>query len=347
MKVLMILFLCGSFLMTPASALEIQAPEVPSAGRDFMPEDTGSLGDGLMELLKKVTAVLRPDLKEASSVALGIVAAGMLSSLLQNGVGPVKQTAAATSVMAVAVLLLMHTNSMITLASETVREIAEYGKMLLPVMTAALAAQGGVTASAALYAGTAAFSAVLTALFSGLLVPGIWVYLALRVGGAAAEEALLLRLGDLVKGGLCWMMKILLIIFTTYLSLTGVVSGTTDAVALKAAKVTVSSVVPVVGGVLSDASEAVLVSAGVMKNAAGIYGILAVLALFLYPFARIGVHYLILKLTAMLCLCFGNKAVTDTAEAFTAAMGMLLAMTGAACVMVLVSTVCFLRGTGI
>lgn len=138
----------------------------------------------------------------------------------------------------------------------------------------------------------------------------------------------------------------LLIIFTTYLSLTRVVSGTTDAAALKATKVGMSSFIPVVGGILSDASEAVLVSAGLLKNAAGIYGILAVLALFLHPFLQIGLHYLILKLTAAICSVFGTSRMTGIIECFSTAMGLLLAMTGAACVMVLISTVCFMKGVG-
>ena len=130
------------------------------------------------------------------------------------------------------------------------------------------------------------------------------------------------------------------------MSITGVVSGTTDAAALKAAKMTISSVVPVVGGILSDASESVLVSAGLMKNAAGIYGILAILAVFLEPFLRIGAHYLILKLTAALCGVFGSKQMTELIGDFSSAMGLLLAMTGATCLLLLISTVCFMKGVG-
>ncbi len=342
----MIILLCGLFLATPVAALEIEAPKVPEEGRAWMPENTTSLAEGLRQLLEKTVGTLRPDLREAAKVSLGVVAAALLTVVLQSASGPVKQTAQMAGVVAVAAILLLNTDSMVSLAADTVRSVAEYGKLLLPVMTAALAAQGGITASAALYAGTAAFNAMLTGVLSNLLVPGIWVYLALRIGGCAAGEDLLKRLSDMVKGFLSWMLKTLLMVFTTYLSLTGVVSGTTDAAALKAARVTMSSFVPVVGGVLSDASEAVLVSAGLLKNAAGIYGILAVLAVFLHPFLQIGSHYLILKLTAAICAAFGGKGVTDTIEAFSTAMGLLLGMTGAACVMVLISTVCFLRGVG-
>ena len=87
-------------------------------------------------------------------------------------------------------------------------------------------------------------------------------------------------------------------------------------------------------------------SAGVVKNAAGIYGIFAVLALFAEPFLRIGVHYLILKFTAAICGIFGSKRITELIGDFTSVMGLLLAMTGTVCLLILISTVCFLRGVG-
>lgn len=332
------------FLAVPASALEIEAPLVPDTGRRWMPENTQSLQEGLRELLQKVLAEIRPDIPEASKVCLGILATVLLISMLQSLSSPVKKTADAVGAVAIASLLLMNTQSMIHLASETVQQIGDYGKLLLPVMTAALAAQGGITASAALYAGTAVFMALLGSLMGNVLVPGIYLYLTLVTGSSATGENMLKKVADTLKSLFGWILKTLLMVFTTYLSLTGVVSGTTDAAALKAAKVTMSSFVPVVGGILSEASEAVLVSAGLMKNAAGIYGILAVLALFLYPFLQIALHYLFLKLTAAVCSVFGSTGMSNLIDAFSSAMGQLLGMTGSACVMVLISTVCYLKG---
>ena len=344
-KILLVVILIFS-LAIPASAAELTAPTVPQSGAEVMPEKTDSFGDGLLKLLENALGQLRPDLKEASRVSLGVVAAVMMVSLLQSFSGSVKTTAEFAGTTAIAAGLLLSANSLIRLAAETITEISEYGKLLLPVMTAAMAAQGGVSSSAALYTGTALFDAVLSSLISRLLVPMVYLFLALAVANSAMGEDLLKQMRDVAKGLISWCLKILLTVFTTYIAITGVVSGTTDAAALKATKVTISSVVPVVGGILSDASEAVLVSAGLMKNAAGIYGILAVLAVFLSPFLKIGVHYLILKLTAALCALFGAKRLTELIGDFSTAMGLLLAMTGSECLLLLISTVCFLKGVG-
>jgi len=331
---------------TPVSAMEFTAPAVPDSGRQFMPEETESFGNGLIELIEKAVGAIRPDLKEAARVGTSLVSIALIISICQTFSIPAKRVTEVVGVVAVTALLLTNTQSMIQLGANTVSHISEYGKLLLMVMATALAAQGGVTASASLYAGTVLFDSLLMSFLQRFLINGIWLFLALCVANSSTGEDFLKKSADLLKAVLGWILKILLMTFTTYLGITGVVSGTTDAVALKAAKVTISSFVPVVGGVLSDASEAILISAGVMKNAAGIYGILAVLAVFLYPFLQIGVHYMILKLTAAVCAIFGSKSISDLIERFSTAMGFLLGITGSCCVMVLVSTVCFMKGVG-
>jgi hypothetical protein len=99
-----------------------------------------------------------------------------------------------------------------------------------------------------------------------------------------------------------------------------------------------------VGGILSDSSEAVLVSMRMIKNTAGIYGILAVLAVFMGPFIKIGMYHLLLKATSVLCGVFGDKRIASLTESISTAMGVMLAMIGAGCILVLISTVCFLKG---
>lgn len=343
MRKLVIMICLFALCVTPVSALEITAPTVDS---DLMPQDTGSFSDGLKEILTDALAQLRPDLTEASRVCVGVIALVLLVSIVQALPGNVKNTAELAGTVGIAVLLLQGTNSLIHLGSATVQELSEYGKLLLPVMTAALAAEGGITTSAALYTGTIAFNSLLTTLLSKLLIPMVYIFLALAAANAALGEDILKQMRDFVKWLMTWCLKTVLTVFTTYISITGVVSGTTDAATLKMTKMTISGMVPVVGGILSDASEAVLVSAGVVKNSAGIYGILAILALFLGPFLQIGVHYLVLKVTGALCGIFGSKRMSGIVSDFGTAMGLLLGMTGAFCLMLLISTVCFLREVG-
>lgn len=333
-------------LSIPASASEIQAPEVPESAMDIMPENTDSFGNALVELLRKGILLIQPELDGALRTCSGILICALLYSILPILSEKLTEPMAMAWSVALGTVMLQRTGTMIGYAADALRQICDYGKLLCPVLTTALAAQGGLTTSAALYTGTIAFITLLSILVSRLLIPLVYIFLLFSVAGSAIGEGFFRNLADGIKHLLTWLLKTLLIVFTTYMSVTGVVSGTTDAAALKTAKVTLSSVVPVVGGILSDASESVLVSMGILKNAAGIYGILAVLALFMGPFVKVGVQYLLLKGSAALCSLFGDKRISSLVGDFSTAMGLLVAMVAAGCVLILISTVCYLKGIG-
>ena len=346
MRLLALWILIVFVLAIPASAVEFTAPEVPESGRELMPERPETFGQGLMELLKDAVMFIRPDIRQAAKTCVSVIAAALLVSVLQSFSGKAKNTCDLVGAVGIAGLLLVSTDSLIRMGTQTVMELSEYGKLLLPIMTGAMAAQGGITTSAALYTGTSIFSSFLSSLISGLMIPMVYIFLALSGANGAVGEEMLKKARDFVKWLMTWSLKTVLYIFTGYMGLTGVISGTTDAATLKATKLTISGMVPVVGGILSDASEAVLVSAGLAKNAAGVYGVLALLAVFLGPFLKIGVHYLIFKGTAAVCDVFGSKRITGVIQDFSTAMGLVLAMTGAVCLLLLISTVCFLKEVG-
>lgn len=341
---LIIALLCLTAM--PVSAEEITAPVAPDSAQELMPPQSNSFGEDLWYVVKSAVGKLRPDIAQAGSVCLAVMAAVMVTSLIDSFHGKAKSVTELVASIAIGGLLLGSANSLISEAADTVRELSDYGKLFLPVMTAAMAAQGGITGSTALHMGTAVFDAVLSSLVSAILVPMIYVYLALAAANGALGQDMLKKFRDGAKWLVTWSLKIVLYIFTGYMAVTNVITGTADQAAVKAAKLTISGVVPVVGGILSDASEAILVSAGVVKNAAGVYGLLAVLSITIGPFLRIGIHYLLLKLTAMVCGVFGSKRVTELIGDFSAAMGLLLAMTGTVCLLLLISTVCFLKGVG-
>lgn len=345
MKYFVILMILLSVFVIPADAMEYTAPAAPDSAQEFMPS-SDNFGQGLQEMLHSAVSYIYPEARTAWSSCVGFICVVLAVCTLQSFTETTQGMEELVGTLILSSLMVLNTNGMIQLAADTVMKITEYGKLLLPILTAALAAQGGISSSASLYAGTAVFNAVISGFLSRVMRPMVYCFLALSIGVAATGESALKNMRDLIKNFSGWCLKILLTVFTTYMSITGVITGTTDAAALKATKVTISSFVPVVGNILSEASEAVLLSAGLAKNAAGIYGIFAVMAIFLVPFLRIGIHYLVLKVTFGLCSIFGTKRMVDLIGDFSTAMGLLLAMTGSACLIQLISTVCFMKGVG-
>ncbi len=346
MRRLWLLILIVSVFALPVNAMEFTAPEVPESAEPFMPEEPQNLQEGIRYILRQSLQRVRPDLSESFCICCSIIVIVMIISLITSFPGVRGKTGILLGAVSISVAMLSSAGTMVTLAANVIGEISQYGKLLLPVLTGALAAQGGVSSSAALYAGTVAFNAVLSGLISGLLIPLVYGYLALSVINSVSGMEAVKEIRDGMKSLVTWLMKTILYIFTGYMGLTGVVSGSTDASVLKAAKLTISGVVPVVGGILSDASEAVLVSAGAAKNAVGIYGMFALLAVWIGPFIKIGTQYLLLRFTGTVSSVFSQKELTQLIQDFASAMGMLLGMTASVCLLFLISVFCFMRGMG-
>lgn len=330
--------------IVPVQASAFTPPPIPDSAVVMVPEQPETFTEGLSKVLREAVNYIYPAFRSAVATCIGIVAVVMLTSLIQNLPGSTKAVTNMVSTISIAFLLLSRSNTLIGLGADTVAQISEYGRLLLPVMTATVAAQGGTATSAALYAGTAFFDALLSGLIASVLVPMLYIYLCLSVVHTATGQELLSKLAGFAKWAMTWCLKTILYIFTGYMGITGVVSGTADAAALKATKLTISGMVPVVGGILADASEAVLVSAGLVKSAIGVYGVVVVVALWIRPFIEIGMQYLMLKFAGGVCSMFGAKEPVKLVSQFSGAMGMLLAMTGAVSLLLMVSVVCLMRG---
>ncbi len=347
MKKILLCLLMLLFLTVPVGAEELVAPDAPGDAQQLMPADQSNFGQAVWHVFCQALDAVSPDITQGLRICLTVIAAVLLVSLLGSFHENARGVADLVMTAALATVLLTGTNSLIHEGAQTVTELSDYGKLFIPVMTAALASQGCVTSAGTIYTATALFDAVLTTLIGTFLVPMIYIYLALSIANSAIGEDMLNKIRDFMKWLIGWSLKTLLYIFTGYVTVTGVISGTTDLTAMKATRLTISGAVPVVGGILSEASEAVLVGAGAIKNSVGVAGLLAILATVISPFLRIGIHYLLLKLTAALTSLFTEKKNADLIQDFSAAMGFLLAMTGAVCVMLLISIVCMMRGMNI
>lgn len=292
----------------------------------------------LQSAFRKLTKPLQSALK-LCALLLGIV---LLCGLTE--VNAAQNTAITVAgALGICACLIGSFQTMVTLASDTVQELTTYSAFLLPVLASSLAMSGAPTSASALYAGTVLFSQILMQLIAKLLVPAVFFYLAIATAEAALGSDMLSELREFIGWLISKSLRIVLYIFIGYMSLTGVISGSSDAIAIKATKAAVSGMIPVVGSIISDASDTLLASASALKNTVGVFGMLAVLGICLVPFLRVGLQYLLLKVTAAVSGAVGMKPHVALLKHISTAMGFLLAMCGACALMLLISGVCFLK----
>lgn len=310
---------------------------------DATPEEAGDLSTGITSILKKTLAEGK-GLQGALGLSVQIVAIVLLSATM-NAFGEGKTCGAVTlgAVLAIGMCCLGQISGLFTRVAETVDGISAFSGFLFSTMAVSTASTGAVGTSTALYGITGAVCGALSRLLQGVFMPGVSCYLALMLASAGVGEDSLSTVGDLLKQGLTLVLKFGVIGFTAYLSLTGVVKGSVDSAAVRAAKLTISTAVPVVGSLLADASETLLVSAGLLRSSVGIFGMLGVLAMAIGPFFETGMAYLGLKLTGAVAASAGEKQLSGLISAMATGFGLLTALVGVAALLVMIGCVCFMQ----
>lgn len=304
-------------------------------------EDAASI---LQDGLQQSGTFLRQVLQSVGAILAVVLLCGILSTWEAASSRRVIQLAGTLALAAIGAYAV---GSMLRSSADTLRQLKDFSEMMLPALSMACASAGGITAASSIYVGTAAFVAFLVHLVTGLLQPLVFVFIALATADAALDHDMLEKLRQMVGWLISTGLKAVLFIFSAYMTITGVISGSADAATVKAAKLTLSSVVPVVGSMISDAADAVVVGASALRNSMGVFGMLAVLAICIVPFLKIGMQYLALKFTVALSGTIGDKRHVGMVESLSSATGYLLAMTATCALLLLISFVCYIKAVTI
>ncbi|MGM9607759.1 MAG: stage III sporulation protein AE [Oscillospiraceae bacterium] len=332
-------------LQSQAGALDLD--DLQRAAEEYAPDmdwtQTPDLNSGLSDLLETGTESLHGVVKKALRSGLLLLAIVLLSSLAESaaacGTGKTIRAAPVAAALAITAVAVADANTLIGLGSEVIEKMELFSKVLLPTIAAATAASGSPGGAAARQLAAMLFSDLLMSLINRLLLPLVYAYIAACTAYAAIGNEGLKRIAATLKWVVTSILTTVLLAFVGYLTVSGVIAGSTDALTIKAAKFTVSSMVPVVGGILSDASETVLAGASILKNSVGVFGMLVVLGMCIVPFLQLGVHYLMYKITAALSATVADSRTAGLIDGISGAFGLVLGMTGACALLLLVSLV--------
>ena len=330
-------------LEAQSDALDLDGLE--DAGAEWMPgadlsaglDVDGSIGQILDTGSAELGGVIRKALR-SGALLLAVVLFCSLAEGMGAGEGAVSGVAL-VGALAVTAIAAADANSLIGMGRQAMEHMDSFSKLLLPAVTAAASAAGSPGGAVARQLATMLFSDLLITLINRVLLPLVYTYIAACVAWAAVGNEGLRRMAATLKWAVTTVLTGTLILFVTYLTVSGVIAGTTDALTVKAAKFTMSSMVPVVGGILSDAAETVLAGAGVLKNTVGVFGMLVVIGICLVPFLQLGFHYLTYKVASALSAALSGSRVAALIDQIGGAFGLILGMTGACALLLLISMI--------
>jgi stage III sporulation protein AE len=210
------------------------------------------------------------------------------------------------------IVIAMHSFSIaVELGRKTVGSMVDLILAALPLLLALLASLGSL-ASAAIFRPVIVFSVhFFASLTRGIIFPLIYLTTVLSIVNFFSPRITVSNMANLLKNLAVWGMGLSMTVFTGLLSVYGLASSVGDAVTIRTAKFT-TNLLPVVGGVLSDAVETVAGATLILKNTVHIAGILILFFLVVFPLLKILVLVLIYKLAAALIQPLGETDLCDS-----------------------------------
>ena len=337
--------------IVPVSAAQIPqdlTDAIPDSAREFLDDtDKGdsftSLNDGLSGLWNRTCKLLIVTVQDSLAGVILVLSAILLCSVAEDcfsAAGGGKLFNPVPLVGTLVILLAVgeqYEKNLMGLGEETIQELNVFSKALLPTLSAATAAGGGAVAASVRQVTTVFFSDLLMSLIHSLLLPLVWVFVALSATDAILPSG---RLGGIARGlqkGITWLLSGSLVLFTSYLTLSGAFASSADNLTLRMTRSAIGGAIPVVGSIISDAADTILAGAGVLKQSVGVLGTLTILAACILPFLKLGVQYLLLKLSAFFAATVAPEPLVKLVEALSTAFGLVLGMTGAAAALLLIS----------
>ncbi len=188
------------------------------------------------------------------------------------------------SFIGIVLLLSRQIISFYQIAKNTIENIANLSEIMSPIIITLMIAAGGEV-SASIYSPTVAFlSSGIISIISKFILPLVGLMTVFSLLSNVTTTVKLNKFAELCAGTIKWTLGIIFTVFTFFLSVQGIASGTYDGISIKAAKYTISNSVPIVGGFLSGGLDLVVAGCVLIKNAVGVA---VVFALFYTIFSRI------------------------------------------------------------
>lgn len=298
-----------------------------------------ALGSVLSNALDSLGGILKNAAGEAASALAVTLLCSLAGSVLPNGGGTEYITLAGAA--AIGAVSLTGVTALAGTASEVMEELSAFSKALLPTLAAASAAAGYAGSSAAKYAAASMFIDILITLGGGVVLPIVYMYLAVSLGNCAFGG--LSGIAKLLEKACRLILTVISMAFVTLITLTGIVSSAADEMAVKITKSAISAFLPVVGGIVSDAADAAASGVIILRNAAGAFGTIAAVAICVLPFMRLAVRSVLYRLAAALSETIADRRLSALIGAVSTAYAMVLGLAGACAIMLFVSIVSITR----
>lgn len=258
-------------------------------------------------------------LKSPIKACLVVLVFVLLSALFKN-LNPSESTLSSIystiSAIAIGITLLVEIGNSINLAKSTLSIASNFIFAFIPTFCAIIAAGGGIATSFSTNTTLLLLAQGLSFISSNLFMPIINSFLALSICSGIRSELNLASLLSTIKRMLVSTISVVSAMFVSILSIKTSVSARSDILGIRSVRFVINSVVPIIGGSISEGLLSIQSYSSLIKSSVGIVGIIAVALVFLPSIIEVVVWRISLSVCSIASDLFCDKSVSKLINSF-------------------------------
>lgn len=267
-------------------------------------------------LFKKILNIFAKEIRIVIADFGGIIAIILIHSILKSITDGLENKNISEIVYYVQYILIItiimsNFSEIIALMKESITKLVNFSYMLLPILIALMSVTGSAISATMVQPILLLMIVFIGNIITNLIIPIVLISISIGIISNISNKVKIDKISKFLKSSVVWGLGVVLTLFVSVLSLEGTLTSNVDGITAKTAKSAVSTVVPVVGKILGDATDVVLGCGSILKNSTGIVGIIVVIAICIVPLVKLIVLTITYNLVAAICQPIADEKILN------------------------------------
>ncbi|MBP3255285.1 MAG: stage III sporulation protein AE [Clostridia bacterium] len=298
--------------------------------------DNSKLLHGILSIIGKETL---SSVKTIASIMVVIIIHSILKSITDNLENKsVGQIAYYVQYILIVTIIMSSFAEVITMVKDSVQNLVTFSNLLIPILITLVVTTGNLVTANTIQPILLFLVTFIGNFVSNIVLPVVLASTVLSIVSKISEKVQLEKLSKFMKSSAVWILSIILTLFVSLLSVEGSLSSNVDGITKRTAKAAVSTVIPVVGKILSDSIDSVIGCASILKNGVGIVGVVTIIAVCIVPIIKLLVLMTMYYIGAAVCEPLADKKIIDLLQQMGDTFKIMLAILCVLSVMLIIGT---------
>ena len=300
---------------------------------------TGRIGNTNLfnNLLNLIGRETKTAISNIGIIMIVIIVHSILVTISESlGNKSVSQIAYFVEYIVIVTLVLNNFSDIINIVKDSVIDLVGFSNSLIPLMITLMLTTGSIVSAGVVKPVLLILMNFIGNFITNFILPLVIIGSVLGIVSKISNKVRIDKLAKFMKSAGVWILGTIMTLFVTVLSLEGSITQTVDGVTAKTAKAAVSTVIPVVGKILGDATDAVIGCAGILKNAVGFVGIIVIIGICIAPIIKLTLLSFTYYIASCICQPIADEKVIGLLDSIGDSFKILLAIIFCVSVMLII-----------